>query len=131
MRQLVYNAVKCHECEETIVSYSVHDYKTCGCDNRAMVDGGLNYARYGAMDMDKITSINIYADDDFEIVRQHATRGARGKDGKQPLKWIPLCDLEDDHLQAIIEYGGTPWHIDLIGKEIDYRASLLRKKLDK
>ena len=131
MRQLVYNAVRCHECEETIVSYSRHDYKTCGCPNEAMVDGGTAYEMYGAKDMSRIEKINIYADDDFETVRKYATRGARGKDGKQPLKWIPICDLEDDHLQAIIEYGGASWHLDLIGKEIDYRLSLLQKKLDK
>jgi len=131
MRQLVYNAVKCHECEETIVSYSVHDYKTCGCDNRAMVDGGLDYARYGAMNMDKITSINIYADDDFEIVRQHATRGSRGKNNSLKLSYVKLCDMEDDHLVKVLEYGGSAWHLDLIKKEIDYRLSLLQKKLDK
>jgi hypothetical protein len=121
MRQLVYNAVKCLECEHTIVSYHVHDYKTCGCPNGAMVDGGTEYGRYGAMDMDRIEKIDIYDDDDFEVVRKYAVRGSRGPNGDQPLTWIPICDMDDDYLKAVIEYGGAEWHIELIRKEIKYR----------
>lgn len=121
MRQLVYNAVKCLECGKTIESMSRHDYVTCGCPNDAMVDGGTDYGRYGARDMRMIEKIDIYADDDFEIVRKYATRGSRGKDGKQPLSWIAICNIDDDYLQAILDYGGPAWHIDLIKKEIAYR----------
>jgi hypothetical protein len=121
MKQLVYNAVRCLECEKTIVSYTTHDYQTCGCDNMAMVDGGLDYARYGAMDMDKIDVMHVYADDDFEVVRRFAYRGSRGKDGRQPLRYIPICELDDDYLEAILEYGGADWHLGLIKKEIECR----------
>ena len=121
MRQLVYNAVKCLECGETIVSYSVHDYKTCGCPNSAMVDGGLSYGRYGAMDLNKIEKIYIYDDDDFEIVRKYAVRGSRGKNGDQSLSWIAICDMDDDYLEAVLEYGGPEWHLNIIKKEIEYR----------
>jgi hypothetical protein len=121
MRQIVYNAIKCLECGETIVSYSRHDYNTCGCPNDAMVDGGNDYERYGAMDMDKIETKYIYADDDFEIVRKHAVRGSRGVDGRQPLTYIAICDMDDDYLQAVLDYGGAEWHLDLIRKEIKYR----------
>jgi len=121
MRQLVYNAVTCLSCLDTIVSYHRHDYKTCRCKNAAMVDGGTDYARYGAMDMKKIVHHEIYADDDFEKVRQYATRGSRGKDGLQPLKYIPICEMDDDYLKAVLNYGGAEWHLDLIRKEIKYR----------
>jgi hypothetical protein len=121
MRQIVYNAIKCLECGETIVSRSRHDYNTCGCPNGAMVDGGNEYERYGAMDMDKIEPKYVYADDDFEIVRKYATRGSRGVDGRQPLTYIAICDIKDDYLWAILEYGGPEWHLDLIRKEIKYR----------
>jgi len=121
MRQIVYNATKCLECNKTIVSYSRHDYNICGCPNEAMVDGGNEYERYGAKDMDKIETKYIYADDDFEIVRKYAVRGSRGKDGKQPLTWIAICDMDDDHLRAVLDYGGAEWHLDLIKKEIKYR----------
>jgi len=123
MRQLIYNAVKCLECSETIVSRHVHDYNTCGCPNEAMVDGGLNYQRFGAKKMDRIVAIDIYADDDYEVVRKYAVRGSRGKDGLQPLSWIAICDMDDDYLQAVVDYGGEDWHIDLIKKEIEYRKN--------
>jgi len=121
MRQLVYNAVRCLECDELLVSYSRHDYKTCQCPNSAMVDGGTAYGRYGAMDMNMIEKIDIYDDDDFEIVRKHAVRGSRGPNGDQPLSWIAICDMDDDYLQAVLDYGGADWHIDLIKKEIEWR----------
>ena len=120
IKQIVYNSVKCLECNEVIVSRHRHDYVTCECPNKAMADGGNEYGRYGAMDMDKIKTNYIYADD-FEIVRQHATRGSRGKDGKQPLTWVTLSDMDDDYLQAVLDYGGADWHLELINKEIKYR----------
>jgi hypothetical protein len=122
-RQLVYNSVTCLECNETIVSYHRHDYKTCSCPNEAMVDGGTAYLRYGAKDLSKIKGFAVYDDENFEIVRKYATRGGRGKDGRQPLSWIAICDMDDDYLQAVLDYGGADWHIALIKKEIEYRKS--------
>jgi hypothetical protein len=121
--QLVYNSVECLECGEMLVSYHVHDYKTCSCPNQAMVDGGTAYLRYGAMNMNKIKGFAVYDDDPFETVRKYATRGSRGKDGKQPLTWVPLCDMDDDYLEAVLDYGGSDWHIALIRKEIEYRKN--------
>jgi len=123
MKQIVYNAVRCLECNELLVSYSRHDYKTCGCPNGAMVDGGTAYGRYGAKDMSKIEKIDVYDDDDFEIVRKHAVRGSRGPNGDQPLSWIAICDMDDDYLQAVLDYGGAEWHINIIRKEIEYRRN--------
>ena len=120
-RQIVYNAVKCLECKETIVSYHVHDYKKCGCSNAATVDGGTYYLRYGAKDMNKIELKTIFADDDFSLVRDHAVRGSRGVDGKQPLTWIPISKMERDHIEAVLEYGGADWHLDILRKELKYR----------
>jgi hypothetical protein len=124
MRQLVYNAVKCLECGKTIVSRTRHDYQLCGCPNETMVDGGLYYMRYGGVDMNKVEPMEIYADDDFEVVRKFAVRGSRGKDGDQPFSWIPICDMNDDYLKAVVDYGGDNWHIELINKEIEYRKTM-------
>jgi hypothetical protein len=125
MRQLIYNAVTCWDCKETLVSYHRHDYKTCSCHNEAMVDGGLDYERYGAKNLDNIILHHYYFDevddDSWPELRYFATRGSRGKDGKQPLKWIPLKDMDDDYLEAVLEYGGAEWHLELIRKEIKYR----------
>jgi hypothetical protein len=88
-----------------------------------MVDGGTLYERYGAMDLDKIEKRHVYNDDDFEDVRRYAYRGSRGKDGKQPLTWISICDMDDDYLQAVLDYGDAGWHIDIIKEEIKYREN--------
>jgi len=121
MAQLVYNAIKCLECGNTIVSYYTHDYKKCGCSNHALVDGGLDYGRYGAVDINKIERIGVYDNEPFEKVRQFAFRGGRGKGGTQPLTYTPLCEMNDEWLEAVLEYGGASWHLDLIRKEIQYR----------
>ncbi len=39
--------VECPDCGKRLFSYSHHDYKTCGCPNETMVDGGRSYLRYG------------------------------------------------------------------------------------
>ena len=39
--------VECPECGARLFSWYRHDYKTCGCDNQAMVDGGDDYTRTG------------------------------------------------------------------------------------
>ena len=121
MKQIVYNSVKCLECNKVLVSRHRHDYVTCGCPNDAMADGGNDYGRYGAVDMDKIEPYYVYADDDYELVRKYAVRGGRGKGGRDPLTWIPIADMDDDYLLAVLEYGGADWHLDIIRKEIKYR----------
>lgn len=122
-KQIVYNSVTCHECHKTIVSYNRHDYKTCLCPNNAMVDGGTDYLRYGAKDMSKIKIFAVYADDNFQIVRKFATRGGRGKDGKEPLQYVAIADMNDNWLEAVLDYGGVDWHLDLIRQEIEFRKN--------
>lgn len=39
--------VECARCNKRMFSLHVHDYKTCGCPNETMVDGGRDYLRYG------------------------------------------------------------------------------------
>ena len=127
-RQIVYNAVDCLDCGETIVSYHRHDYKTCGCRNQATVDGGLDYLRYGAVDMSKIQLVVVYADMPHSVVRLYATRGGRVEDGKQPLNWVRICDMNDEWLQAVLDYYDNVdvtknWHLNIIKNEIEYRKN--------
>lgn len=49
------NVVVCGMCAAVVESKSGHDYKTCGCPNGTMVDGGpgpLKYGRYGGHDLE-------------------------------------------------------------------------------
>lgn len=66
MQKLKRNAIKCLDCEVVIESTYRHDYRTCGCPNRAMVDGGLDYQRYGAMNLNKIEDLSEFEDDNAD-----------------------------------------------------------------
>jgi hypothetical protein len=52
-RRLVKNALQCLECKKVVVSLTRHDFVSCGCPNEAFVDGGLDYARHGAINLEK------------------------------------------------------------------------------
>ena len=88
------NRVKCLECGTILESRHVHDYNTCDCPNNTMVDGGLEYERYGGKDMDKVETMFEYVDDDVFLwgVFNYNT----GYTEKRP-----LCDISNNHLLNI------------------------------
>lgn len=121
---IVHSQVTCLECGEVLVSEHRHDYKTCSCPNETMIDGGNDYVRYGGKDLSKVEVFTVLDTDEFKFVRRYATRGGRGVDGKQPLTWTKLCDMNDEWLQAVLDYypeGTENPHLTLIRKEIEYR----------
>ena len=121
---IVYNAVRCHECNQVIESHHTHDYKTCGCDNEAVVDGGIAYARYGAKDMSKITKITYTDQDPHDLIREFASWGTYGKHGDQPLKYVKIKDMTDDHIRAVIVYPrGASWFKEILKNELEYRTT--------
>ncbi len=44
-----HRGVQCSGCKRRMFSFYTHDYKTCGCEVRTMIDGGKDYLRYGWM----------------------------------------------------------------------------------
>ena len=49
--------------------------------------------------------------DSFEKIAKHLLWGTRGKDGKEPLRYIPLAECEKSHLEAIIsQCDPSPLH---------------------
>ncbi len=124
--RIVHSQVTCLECGEVLVSEHRHDYKTCSCPNETMIDGGNDYVRYGGKDLSKVEIFTVLDTDDFKFVRRYASRGGRGVDGKQPLTWTKLCDMNDEWLQAVLDYypeGTDNPHLTLIKKEIEYRKN--------
>jgi len=87
-----------------------HDYKTNVDDNglEYMVDGGLDYLRRNVHDDAPHEEWSVYSNDPHEVIRQVFKWGTRGKDGRQPLTYVPLKDLTTDHIEAILE---TQTHI--------------------
>ena len=124
-KQLVHNSVTCLECGETLISFHTHDYKTCSCENETMVDGGLSYGRYGGKDLNKVQTNYLYDDEPFEKIREVVCRGGRGVDGKQPLKYVLLKDIDDEWLGAIIDYEEqyrpNNKYLPIYYKELNYR----------
>ena len=125
MRHIVTNQIVTPD-GTVLTSYHVHDYKTYVdtiSGEEYMVDGGTDYFRrnvndYPALDTSK------YSDDPHEEIREGFYWGTRGKDGKQPLKYKPLKDLDTDHIHAIIgtQAHVPEWRRDIFKKELKYRG---------
>jgi hypothetical protein len=48
------NKIKCLECSQIMESKYTHDFQMCTCDNSAFCDGGTEYQRVGAKDLNAI-----------------------------------------------------------------------------
>lgn len=86
-------------------SFNRHDYKThvdAITNETYMVDGGLDYCR-GTVNKVPATSLCVFVGDDFHHIRSAFCWGTRGVNGDQPLKYVPLKDLDIDHIQAILD----------------------------
>ena len=60
VRLLVRNAVRCIACDSILESKTRHDYVKCHCPNETACDGGLEYQRTLAVDLDKIENLCKY-----------------------------------------------------------------------
>ena len=124
-KQIILNRVQCRECGEVLTSYNRHDYKTCGCTNETMVDGGTDYQRYGGLNLDLVdTSSTIYLSEDHEMNRSAAHWGNRGKDGLQPLSYKSVADMSNSHINNIMrdmEGRIAPWIEKIMVTEQLYR----------
>lgn len=128
LEQLVLNRVICLECGEVLTSYHRHDYKVCKCTNATMIDGGLEYQRYGGMDMLKVDrSPTVYLSTDPEDhtkMRASFHWGSYGKNGDQPVKWMTPSEMSNDHVENIIKNLGhriAPWTLKIFERELEYR----------
>jgi hypothetical protein len=123
--QMVLNRVKCLECGEILTSYHRHDYKTCSCTNVTMVDGGLEYQRYGGMDLLKVDhSPTVYLSNDHDQMRISFHWGTYGKNGDQPRRWITPAEMSNDHIENILHDLGhriEPWIKNILVNEQKYR----------
>ena len=104
-----------------------HDYKTYVDDNglEYMVDGGLDYLRRNVHDDAPHEEWSVYSNDPHEVIREVFKWGTRGKDGKQPLIYVPLKDLTTDHIVAILE---TQDHIQQYIRNIFLDEMIFRTK---
>lgn len=123
-RNLIVNKVRCKICGEVLESRHRHDYKTCSCDQKTMIDGGLDYGRYGGVDLDQIEHLSVYDNDPHDLIRQSATWGTYGKNGDQPISYIKIADMTNNHINAILEKFGArvyPTMLKAFKDELLYR----------
>lgn len=125
-KSIVHNAIQTPD-GTIIESRHRHDYVEYidANGNEYMVDGGTDYLRRGYTVAD-YTEMSLYEDDDIEVIRKVVTRGGRGKDGKQPLTFTPICEMNDAWLQAAIAYNtdygmGTSVMNRIYAREQEYR----------
>jgi hypothetical protein len=105
-----------------------HDYVTYTDKNglEYMVDGGTDYLRRNIQETAPHEELTIYEDAPFEVIRENYCRGGRGKDGTEPLTWVPMHQMNDNWLAACIVYNeergmGDSFANKMYRKEQDYR----------
>jgi hypothetical protein len=107
-------------------SMSRHDYRTYIDANgkEYMVDGGNEYLRRNVHEDAPYEEISIYSDDIHEVIRQSLHWGTYGKNGDQPKRQVPVCNLSNDHIRAILDTQQhvqgplrTTFELELAGRE--------------
>lgn len=87
----------------------------------SMNDGGSDYIRRGGV----FTDMTVYDSDSFEVIRRFVCRGGRGKDGTEPLTWIPLFRMSNLWIESVLQYnkdnGIESKYDKWFQKELDYR----------
>ncbi len=110
-----------------LTSYHRHDFVEYKDKNGLiyMVDGGLDYLRRSVHEDHPYEELSITDSAPFEQIRESLHWGTYGKSGKGPLKWIPLCEMEDEHLQKIIstQKQVPKWFLSYMKNELNYRKS--------
>jgi hypothetical protein len=108
-----------------LTSYHVHDYKSHIDKSGKLygVDGGLSYLkRTGHVDY---TELSLYDSEPFNIIRKNLHWGVNMDKDKNILPitlWKPICDLNTDHIQAILDEGfGDDWIREYLKQELEYR----------
>ncbi len=128
--RLIKNSIKTPD-GTILVSRHTHDFvvhtdSTNG--NQYGVDGGTSYQRRIGNTQDcEDLSISIDEDkfdEEFTKVRECLEWGSRGKKGDQPLKWLKISEMTDEHLNSLANLYGGPideFYKKSFIKEVEYR----------
>ena len=114
-----------------LTSYNRHDYlthKDTITKEVLMVDGGNDYVR---RHVGTYEELSVY-DDGSHLTRRSAVHwGTRGKDGRQPLVYKPIKDLDFDHIEAILktQHQLSDFYKEIFKEELKYRFEEKAEKL--
>ena len=132
-RVIIYNAIQTPD--GTIISSDHrHDFVTHKDKNGKTygVDGGCEYLRRIGDVREDCKDLSMYLEpwtsEFHEKARQVVKRGGRGKNGDQPLTWVPICEMNDNWVLATIDYNtergmgiDKSWFTNLLHEEMHYR----------
>jgi len=110
-------------------SYNRHDFKDHTdkvTGEYYFVDGGLEYIR-GSVNKVPAKDACLYTGDSHNAIRESFSWGTRGKDGRTPMKYVALKDLETQHIEAILQTQiQVPQYIrDVFVEELEFRNEVL------
>lgn len=90
-----------------------------------MVDGGLEYLRRSYNENFPSEELSVYLEDGHDVVREVATWGSYGKNGDEPLKYILLKDMSDEHIQNCLNncYRMHPHYRVAFENELQWRKN--------
>ena len=116
----VFIGCACTLCNVTVsTNHKFEPVQKCRCSNEVRIIGGFENPRVYAKNI-KHTFIGIITDDqDFDLVRQYASRGFYTEDDM--LYFVRLNKISDKNLELSLLQGGPEWHLKLLAKEIQYR----------
>lgn len=119
MKQIVYNSIVCLKCLNILISRFNGDKKKCSCNNEVTIDGGLSFMRYSSKDSRLFKQFTVFADDDFELVRNYAYKTSYLSD-INPV-FTTLKDMTKEQLIESKNKTTKKWWKELIEKELVYR----------
>ena len=123
---LVYNAIRTPD-GTVLVSYNRHDYKTYIDANghEYMVDGGLDYCRRNVVKEAPAEELTVHFSAGHDKVREVLSWGTRGISGHEPLRYVVLCDMDTDHIKAILlNYALSPKYKQSYETELALRGEV-------
>ena len=120
---ILYNAIRTPD-GTVLCSRYRHDYRVYEDKNglEYMIDGGLDYLRRNVNKEAPYEELSVTTDATFELQRTSFAWGSFGKTGEEKLHYIPLCEMTNEHINAILDNGyGAKWVRDLFELELKYR----------
>lgn len=125
MPNLIYNAIMTPD-GTILVSRHRHDYKTHLDANgkEYMVDGGLDYCRRSANGGG--VDLTMTDEQPHSIQRDVLEWGTYGKDGKQPLSYISIGEMETEHIEAVLKTQPNIYAVyrNCMEKELEERKNV-------
>jgi hypothetical protein len=91
------------------------------------INDGLGWCIRRSINKVQATDLSVTTEDSFEEIRTALKWKSYGKNGEHPDGiYINLCDIEDDHLNAILRtqshIRGTPVHESMLMEQL-YRSN--------